>query len=77
MRTRVEIDPNVRVRGNETFSGFEDVAGPLVLGREVDVYEPEGGVVGTGTITDIDVERELVYVRVDWSSLHEGELEGE
>ena len=27
MTTEILIDPNVRVAGNETFSGFEDVVG--------------------------------------------------
>jgi hypothetical protein len=70
-RTRVEIDLNVRVRGNDTFVGFEDVSGPIGVDEDVEVYESESGVVGDGKITEIDGERELVYLSVDWSSLTE------
>lgn len=67
--TRVAIDPNIRVRGNGTYAGFEDVTGPIAVGEEVEVYEPEGGLVGTGRVTEIDGSRELVYLSVDWASL--------
>lgn len=69
MGTRVMIDPNVRVRGNGTYSGFEDVDGQMIVGELVEVYEPESGLVGSGRITEIDVERELVFLSVDWASL--------
>jgi hypothetical protein len=70
-RTRVVIDPNVRVRGNGTYAGFEDVTGPITLHEPVEVYEPESRLVGQGQVTDIDADRELVYLSVDWSSLTE------
>lgn len=70
-RTRVVIDPNVRVRGNGTYAGFEDVTGPIALDEPVEVYEPESGLTGEGRVTDIDADRELVYLSVDWSSLTE------
>ncbi len=47
-RTRVAIDPNVRVRGNSTYAGFEDVDGPISVGEEVEVYEAEAGLTGIG-----------------------------
>jgi hypothetical protein len=68
-RTRVAIDPNVRVRGDDTYAGFEDVTGPIAVGEVVDVYEPESGAVGEGKVTEIDGDKELVYLSVDWSSL--------
>lgn len=68
-RTRVEIDLNVRVRGNDTFVGFDDVSGPVAVGESVEVYESESGVAGEGRVTEIDSERELVYLSVDWASL--------
>ena len=71
--TRIEIDPNVRVRGNQTYSGYEDVTGDLVLHDMVEVYESEAGIVGTAEVTEIDAERKLVYLAVDWSSIHAGE----
>jgi hypothetical protein len=67
--TRVMIDPNVRVRGNGTYAGFEDVDGPLTVGELVEVYEAESGITGEGRITEIDADRELVYLSVDWASL--------
>lgn len=67
--TRVTIDPNVRVRGNGTYAGFEDVTGPIAVGDLVEVYEAESSLVGQGRVTEIDVEPELVYLSVDWSSL--------
>jgi hypothetical protein len=72
-RTRVTIDPNIRVRGNDTYAGFEDVNGPLTVGETVDVHEAESGLTGQGRITEIDAERQLVYLSVDWSSLTEEE----
>lgn len=69
VRSRVEIDLNVRVRGNQTFTGIEDVRGPINVGDPVQVYESESGVVGSGRITEIDRERGIVYLTVDWDSL--------
>lgn len=69
MITRIEIDPNVRTRGNQTYSGFEDVVGDLMIGAGVEVFESEASIVGFGRITDINVEHRLVYLAVDWSSL--------
>lgn len=70
-QTRVAIDPNVRVRGNGTYAGFEDVDGAISLNEGVVVYEPESGLTGQGRVTDIDADRELIYLSVDWSSLVE------
>jgi hypothetical protein len=71
-RTRVTIDPNVRVRGNDTYAGFEDVDGPIAVGEAVEVHEAESGLTGHGRVTEIDAERKLVYLSVDWPSLAEG-----
>ncbi len=71
MRTRITIDPNIRVRGNGTFAGFEDVQGVPVVGGEVEVWEPESRVVGSGRVTAIDHDRGLVYLAVEWSSLRQ------
>lgn len=67
--TRVEIDPNVRVRRNWTFVGTEDVDGPIEVGQVVEVFESESGVVGVGQIQEIDAERRIVYLSVEWRSL--------
>jgi hypothetical protein len=69
--TRITIDPNVRVRGNDTYAGFEDVNGPVAVGETVEVHEVESDLTGRGRITEIDAERQLVYLSVDWSSLTE------
>jgi hypothetical protein len=69
--TRIEIDLNVRVRGNGTYAGFEDVVGPLAVGDEVEVYESESGLLGKGRVAEIDTVGELVYLSVDWATLTE------
>lgn len=69
MKTRIAIDPNIRVRGNGTYAGFEDADGPLVVGDIVEVFEPESGLAGQGNVADVDNERELVYLSVEWASL--------
>ncbi|MFJ3618004.1 hypothetical protein ACIPSH_07585 [Streptomyces iakyrus] len=69
MITRIEIDPNVRVRGNGTRAGFEDVSGPLAVNMKVEVYEPESELVGPARVTEIDTEKQLVYLSVDWARL--------
>jgi len=67
--TRVMIDLNVRVHGNATYVGFEDVDGPIAVGDEVVVFEPESGLEGSGRIVEIDADNELVYLSVDWAGL--------
>lgn len=71
--SRVEIDPNVRVRGNQTFSGMENVYGPIAVGQAVQVFESEADIVGDAWVTDIDHKKKLVYLRVMWSSLRSRE----
>lgn len=64
------IDPNVRVAGNETFSGFEDVRGPMPTeGQHVVVREPEGDLIGAGVVTRLDQAARLIYIAVDWPSI--------
>lgn len=68
---QVEVDPNVRVRGNQTYSCFRHVRGADLpaIGDPVQVVEPESGLTGTGTVTDLDHEAEIIYIRVDWRGL--------
>lgn len=68
-KTRVAIDPNVRVRGNETYAGLDGVTGSIAAGDAVEVYEPESGLAGDGIVTEIDKDRGLVYLSVNWPSL--------
>lgn len=71
MTTRVRIDLNVRVRGNKTYVGFEDVYGPIAVGDLVHVFEPESGLEGEGRVTEIDPATQLVYLTVSWGALCE------
>jgi hypothetical protein len=68
--TRIAIDLNVRARGNGTYAGFEHVEGPIVIDDEVEVYEAETGAVGRGRIFDVDVAKRIVFLDVDWTSIH-------
>lgn len=68
-RTRVQIDLNVRVRGNGTFAGLDDASGPVAVGDVVEVYESESGLAGEGTVTEIDGDRELIFLSLDWAAL--------
>ena len=68
--TEVMIDPNVRVAGGLTFSGFEDIRGPIpVSGQQVLVREPEANLVAVGTVRRIDENDRLIYISVDWTQL--------
>lgn len=67
--TRVEIDPNVRVRGNQTRTGLRYVHGPINVGDEVEVFESEADIEGRAWVADIDNDKGLVYLRVLWRSL--------
>jgi hypothetical protein len=68
--TEILIDPNVRVAGNLTFSGFEDVRGDMpAQGDYVTVREPEANLVAVGEVRRIDHRDELIYLAVDWKTL--------
>lgn len=71
---RIQIDPNVRVRGDQTVVAFRHVQGPtdesdLVHGADVTVFEPESGIEGFGRIAEVDLGRKLLVLTVDWDSL--------
>jgi hypothetical protein len=68
--TEIMIDPNVRVSGGLTFSGYEDVRGPMPSrGQQVLVREPEANLVAIGTVDHIDENDRLIYIAVDWTQL--------
>jgi len=73
MSVELAIDPNVRVAGNETYAGFEDILDGKIEdiqeGLSITVREPEAGLVGDGTVSRVDRLRELIYISVDWKSL--------
>jgi hypothetical protein len=73
--TEIMIDPNVRVSGGLTFSGYEDVRGPMPAeGQQVLVREPEANLVAIGIVDRIDEEDRLIYVAVDWAQLAPDQL---
>ena len=68
--TEIMIDPNVRVADNLTFSGFEDVRGPIPQkGQSVLVRELEADLVAIGVVDRVDYEDSLIYIAVNWESL--------
>lgn len=70
MKAKVRIDLNVRVRGNGTFAGFEDLLeGSLGVGEEVIVVEDESGVSGPARVSEIDLNSQLIYLDVEWAEL--------
>lgn len=70
MSTRIAIDLNVRVNGGQTYAGFEDIEGEMPMkGELVVVYERESNVSGKAEVAEIDVDRQLIYLHVDWSAL--------
>ena len=84
---RFEIDLNVRVRGDKTYAGFEDlqpgtvtyarpdhVPPELAVGQPVLVVEPEDAIIADGQIVEIDHERRFVYIAVDWHSFRDDDL---
>lgn len=66
----VVIDLNVRTNGDLTYSLLDDVQGTVAPGAVVRVVEPESDIVGTATVARIDHRKGLIYLAVDWSSLH-------
>lgn len=71
-RPRIEIDLNVRTRNNETYAGIEDAdTNDPNVGDEVYVVQSEDEIIGDATITRIDLEKDLVYLAVDWTSLRD------
>lgn len=71
---RISIDPNVRTKGNETYSGFGDVFGEvekLNPGDWVTVMCEESDLIGDAKVSCLDFERKIIHLAVDWSSLRE------
>lgn len=68
---RIAIDPNVRTEGNRTYAGFGDLFGDvdelhagdyaLAMGEETDV-------VFDAKVHEINHDRRLIYLIVDWQS---------
>lgn len=64
----VVIDPNVRVRGHQTFTSIDAADGPLTVGGPVICREVEDGIDWDGKVTDIDESHGIVYIAVDWAT---------
>jgi hypothetical protein len=71
MTAVITIDPSVRVRDDQTCAKFEAVVGPMVVGQPAMVLDPQSGRVGDGEITEVDHDAGVVYLSVDWDSLHD------
>lgn len=71
---RVKVDLNVRVRGNKTYAGYEDVVpegATLVVGEQVLIWEPEDDIVTDGTVIELDDAKQIVYLDVEWYSFRD------
>lgn len=69
MTVRVTIDLNTRVRGSQSYAGLEDADSPVVAGQAVLAVEAETGLVTNAIVTDVDRDRRLMYLAVDWRGL--------
>lgn len=72
MKTRVLINPNLRLDGYLTVADLdEDVFGEVPVSGpcEVEVFEPVSGLTGHGYVASVDVVERTVTVSVDWNSL--------
>lgn len=65
---KIVIDPNVRVRGNITYSCFLDSDHQVYIGDTVLAIEPESSLAWDAVVTDIDNEGRFIYLFVDWKS---------
>lgn len=74
---RIAIDLNVRVPGHRTYTGFEDVDGaagrwpPVAVREHVTVFERECLLEGDAVVDEVDLDRRLVFLKVDWASMHD------
>ena len=59
----IKVDLNVRVNGNDTFSHFQDITGPMPeVGDDVFVYESNVNIIAPAVVESIDKENELIYL---------------
>lgn len=71
VRTRIEINPNLRVDGDCTIASLDDDvygARPKVL-ETVEVFESTSGLQGRGWVREIDLDDRTVTLIVDWANL--------
>lgn len=76
MTVIVDIDPNVRVRHNWTYASFGDIHGGAAhVDDIVHVHVEETDLHGVGRIVDVDWDKKLIYLEVDWASIRPGPLQ--
>lgn len=84
----VEVDLNVRVKGGQTFYGFEEVrpgmatrartwdaSGPARVGDKVLAIQSDDAICADAQIVGLDRERHLVYLTVDWGGFRDMEAD--
>lgn len=69
-KLRIAIDPKVRVAGQLTFAGYEDVEGNHIpkVGEAVTVYVPGTDKEATALVTEL-LGGELIYLAPAWRQL--------
>jgi hypothetical protein len=65
------IDPNVRIKGDRTYTGFEDLhldgRDMVVPGDHVRAIEYESGASCVATVHEVDTARRIVVLEVPWA----------
>lgn len=67
-KIRVRIDPKVRIHGQLTFAGFDDVDGNKVpkVGESVIAFHEPTGAEAAAVVTDRLEDAQLLYLGVAW-----------
>jgi len=69
------IDPNVRVRGDQTYADISDAHGVMPgIGERVEAREPESGTTWPAVVTTVDLPKGLVYLLVAWDEGTRGQV---
>lgn len=67
MTVRAAIDPDLRLRGDQTCARIEDVDGTVVAGSRVEAYDRGSGRTWPAEVSRVDRRRGVVYLDVHWS----------
>ena len=68
---RVPIDLNDRSHGGLTRARLADASAPVGAGDAVVACEPEEGVVALAHVRQVDSDKGLIFLEVDWASLRD------
>lgn len=68
---RVPIDLNDRSHGGLTRARLAAASAPVVPGDAVMACEPEEGVVALAHVRQVDADKGLILLEVDWASLRD------